>query len=277
VSPPQIDCTTKDDPAPTYDVAFGQVRYYVSQNKDLHGICVGQNDLRSTTLTGTAHCEAAKQLGIELDGDGLYGVSARAAQSALTPAVSAAREAGSTYVYALQSFGQVVSLRKEAKLQGLNTVEVWDCSRTCYSEQFLETGGADVEDQYAFLNALPLDETKSNKALAAYVKTVGADDVDAFGEVAWAAGMLFTETIEKIVKADGINGITRARFLEELAKTKTFDADGMLAPTDVGSRRPSPCYNLTQVQDGEYVRVHPKKAGTFDCNPKNIVRVQLAG
>jgi len=276
VSPPQLDCETKDDAEKTYRAALGQIRYYLSQDKDLHGICVGPADLKSTEITGQVHCKGVEQLGITLDGEGFYPASARAPQSALTPIVSAAKADGSTYLYSLAGYQQVVSLRKEAKLQGLNSVEVWDCSRSCYSDEFLETGGADVEDQYSFLNTLPLDETKQNKALRQYVKYVGADNADAFGETGWAAGMLFKQVVDEIVEEHGVNGITRERILDRLAQTKEFDAGGMLATTDVGARTPSPCFNLQQVQDGEYVRVHPKKAGTFDCNPKNITIVKLA-
>jgi ABC-type branched-subunit amino acid transport system substrate-binding protein len=276
VSPPQLDCATKDDAEKTYRSSLGQIRYYLSQDKDLHGICVGPADLKSTEITGQVHCKAVEQLGIELDGEGFYPASARAPQSALTPIVSAAKADGSTYFYSLAGYQQVVSLRKEAKLQGLDTVEVWDCSRSCYSDEFLETGGADVEDQYSFLNTLPLDETKQNKALRNYIKYVGKDNADAFGETGWAAGMLFHEVIDQIVDEHGVNGVTRARILEQLAATEDFDAGGMLATTNVGERTPSDCFNLQQVQDGKFVRVHPKKAGTFDCSPKNVTIVKLA-
>jgi ABC-type branched-subunit amino acid transport system substrate-binding protein len=276
VSPPQLDCATKDEPVKTYRASLGQVRYYLSQNKDLHGICVGPGDLKSTETTGQVHCKGVEQLGVGIDGEGFYPVSARAPQSALTPIVAAAKNESASYLYALSGYQQVISLRKEAKLQGLTSVEVWDCSRSCYSDEFLEGGGADVEDQYSFLNTLPLDETKQNKALRNYVKYVGKENADAFGETGWAAGMLFKEVIDKIVEADGINGITRARILEELANTGDFDAGGMLATTDIGARTPSECYNLQQVQDGKFVRVHPKKRGTFDCSPKNVTIVELA-
>jgi len=88
--------------------------------------------------------------------------------------------------------------------------------------------------------------------------------------------MLFHETIDKIVARDGVNGITRAKFLDELANTQNFDAGGMLASTDVGKRVPSDCYALVQVQDNKFVRVNPTKPGTFDCNPKNIATVKLS-
>jgi ABC-type branched-subunit amino acid transport system substrate-binding protein len=274
VSPPQLDCATKDQPTKTYRASMGQIRYYVKQNKDLHGVCIGPNDLKSTSITGRVHCAAARKVGVEHDGEGWYGVSARAPQTALTPTVAVAKSSGATYFNTLLGPAQVVSLRKEAKLQGLNSVQVWDCSRSCYSKQFLE-GGADVEGHYVFLNTLPLEEAKHNKALAAYRKAVGPDKADGFGATAWAASILFHQTIDKLVERDGINGITRKAFLEELARTHAFDADGLLATTDIGARIPSSCYFLGQVKGGEYVRVNPKKKGTFHCSPKNVITVQV--
>jgi ABC-type branched-subunit amino acid transport system substrate-binding protein len=275
VSPPQLDCATKDQSTKTYRASMGQIRYYVKQNKELHGVCIGPNDLKSTSITGRVHCAAARKVGVEHDGEGWYGVSARAPQTAMTPIVAAAKSTGATYFNTLLSPNQVISLRKEAKLQGLNSVEVWDCSRSCYSKQFL-AAGPDVEDHYVFLNTLPLEEAKHNEALAAYRKAVGPDKADGFGATAWAAAILFHETIDKLVERDGVNGITRERFLEELARTHAFDADGLLATTDVGARVPSDCYYLAQVRDGKYVRVNPKEKGTFACSPKNVITVQVA-
>lgn len=276
VSPGALDCSTKEAATKVFRVSFGQIRYYLSRHKSLHGICIIPSDLKAAETTGRAQCEAVKELGVDLDGPGYYGVSARAPQSALTTPILAAKADGATYVSTLSSAEQAISVRKEAKLQGLDTVEVWDCSRSCYTDGFL-AGGADVEDEYVYLNTLPLDEAKSNKTLKNYVKYVGAENANAFGQTAWAAAVLFHETIDTIVARDGVNGITRAKFLDELANTHTFDAGGMLATTDVGKRLPSDCYALVQVQNNEFVRVKPKKPGTFDCDPKNLAVVKLSG
>jgi ABC-type branched-subunit amino acid transport system substrate-binding protein len=274
VSPGELDCSTKNATTKTYRVSFGQIRYYLSRHKGLHGICIIPSDLKAAETTGRGQCAAVKELGVKLDGPGYYDVSATVPQSGLTSIIGAAKADGSTYVSTLSSAGQAISVRKEAKLQGLNTVKVWDCSRACYTNEFL-AGGADVEGEYAYLNTLPLDEAKNNTALKSYLKYVGKHNANAFGETAWAAAMLFRQTIDKIVARDGINGITRARFLAELAKTQNFNAGGMLASTDVGERAPSDCYALVQVQGNKFVRVNPKKPGTFTCNAKNIATVKL--
>jgi ABC-type branched-subunit amino acid transport system substrate-binding protein len=276
VSPGELDCSTKDASTKTYHVSFGQIRYYRSKYKGLHGSCIVPSDLKAAETTGRGQCAAVKKLGVKLDGPGVYDVSATVPQSGLTPIISAVKADGSTYLSTLTSAAQAISVRKEAKLQGLNTVKVWDCSRSCYTDEFL-AGGADVEREYAYLNTLPLNEAKSNKALKSYLKYVGKRNANAFGETAWAAAMLFRETIDTIVARDGVNGITRAKFLAELAKTRAFDAGGMLASTDVGKRFPSDCYLLVQVQDNKFVRANPKQPGTFACNPKNVATVRLEG
>jgi hypothetical protein len=81
--------------------------------------------------------------------------------------------------------------------------------------------------------------------------------------------------LESIVDAEGINGITRQGLLDELNQVKEFDANGMIGTVNVGDRIPSPCFVLTQVEDGEFVRVTPTKKGTFNCAKKNLQEVKL--
>jgi hypothetical protein len=69
--------------------------------------------------------------------------------------------------------------------------------------------------------------------------------------------------------------VTRAAVLKGASNLHDFDADGMLAPRDAGARVPSLCFALTQVKGGKFVRVFPKKAGTFDCNEKNRYTIKL--
>jgi len=65
--------------------------------------------------------------------------------------------------------------------------------------------------------------------------------------------------------ADSNNDLTRANLLEGAETVTEFDAGGMIVPTNVGGRESSGCFVLMQVRNGEFVRVHPKKKGTFDC------------
>jgi len=160
-----------------------------------------------------------------------------------------------------------VLLRKEAQIQGVNTVKVWDCALQCYDRRLVEEGGNAVEGQYVTLYFIPFEEAKQNKSVNNYLQNVGGKDkADGFGAQAWTAGLFFRDVVNNVVKADGNNGLTRARFLEEAAKIHNFTADGMLGPTDVGARKVGPCGVIMQVKNGKFVRVSPTKKGTLDCS-----------
>jgi len=48
-------------------------------------------------------------------------------------------------------------------------------------------------------------------------------------------------------------------------KTLTaFDAGGMMAKTDIAHKTPTPCTLIVQLQKDKWVRVYPKKKGTFE-------------
>ena len=49
----------------------------------------------------------------------------------------------------------------------------------------------------------------------------------------------------------------------------------MIGTIDIAGRGISPCYVLTQVKNGKFVRVFPTKPGTFDCAKKNVMQVKL--
>jgi len=269
VNPPQLDCSTKDDHPQTFRGNQGPVKYYQREiEKKLHGAYVYSNDLKSAAVGGLSLARVSQAGGVKSDGE--TGISARAPQSAYTPVVQQMKDAGSNYAMNGGPFSAMVALRKEAKLQGINLDDVvWDCYSNCYDKRFIEQGGADAEGQYVSLASLPFNEKKTNKALANYIKFAGADNVDGFGVYAWLAGLLLRDSVNAIVKQDGVNGVTRAALLEQLRNTHAFDGDGMWGTTDIGNHVPTPCFMLTQVKDGDFKRVYPKKPGTFDCKKSN--------
>ena len=273
VNPPQLDCDTKDDHPQTFRANQGPVKYYQREvDEDLHGAFVYSNDLKSAAVGGLTLARGAQGGGVKSDGE--TGLSGRAPQSAFTPVVQQMKDAGSNYALNSGPFSAEVALRKEAKLQGLDPESVvWDCFSNCYDEQLIEQGGADVEGQYVTISHLPFSETNKNKALASYAKFAGRDNLTGFGAYAWLAGLLLRDSVNTIVERDGVNGLTRAALLEELRDNHAFDGDGMWGTTDVGNHVPTPCFVLTQVQDGEFVRVHPKKPGTFDCKKSNSIEI----
>ena len=140
-----------------------------------------------------------------------FDISGFAPQSAYTPVVQEMKTAGSNYGQATQG-SQTILLRKEATLQGLTDVKVWDCTTGCYSKSFLSDGGSDVDGQFVdtlYLPFLSKAEQNANPMLKNFVKYTGADKADGFGVYAWSAMIAFRDAVNNVVKADGVNGVTR--------------------------------------------------------------------
>ena len=274
VNPPVLDCATIDQHPQTYVANTGPTGYYLKKFGKLTGVFLYPSDLKSAKDSQVPTFTAQQQKGIKLDQD--YDVSARAQQSAYTPIAQTIKDDGTTYARSGLAFSSTVSLRKEAKLQGVTSVKVWDCSIQCYNHQLIEQGGADVEGQFVYLTIVPFfNEAKANKMTANFVKYVGKDKVDGFGAQAWTAGVYFRDAVNKVVKTGGNNALTRERLLTAADGINGFTADGMLGKTDVGKRIPSSCFDLLQVKNGEFTRIYPKKPGTFDCKPSNRVTLKL--
>jgi hypothetical protein len=276
---PALDCATKDQRPQTYQSRVGQINYFKSKNKDLHGIWVIPSDLRSTITATLPVAEGEQKAGVKAD-DPPIQKSALATQSDYTPVAQTMKDKSSTYAESISDYKSSVQLRKESKVQGVNSVKVWGCALQCYDAKFLSEGGADVDGQYSSLFFIPFEEAKQNKSVNAFLKNVGGrDKADGFAAQAWTAGLFFRDVVNNVVKANGNNGLTRARFLEEAAKIHDFKAEvggqGMLGPTDVGGHKLNGCFVLTQVKGGKYVRVFPKEKGTLNCDSKNVTTVQL--
>ena len=267
-------------PEQSIRVGTGTVKYHLKKQKeDLHGVWTIAGDLESTQDAAIPPIKGAQKVGIGRDDEIL--VSGLATQSEFTPVVQSIKQNSSTYVANYVDYKAMVLLRKEATIQAVDSVLVWDCTLACYDRRFIEEGGADVEDTYVTVTFVPFEEAKQNASVAAYLENVGEDNADAFGAQAWAATLFFRDVVNAVAEADGENGLTRAAFLEQAANVHDFTADvdgeGMLSPTDVGGRKVSGCGAIMQVQDGEFVRVSPKKKGTLKCGNVVTVEADLVG
>jgi hypothetical protein len=274
-----LDCSTRDAHPQTYTARVGQIQYFKTKNKDLHGEWVIPSDLKSTVNATTPVAMGEQKAGVKPDED-LFKISALATQSDYTPVAAAIKQHNSTYAESISDYKSSVQLRKESKVQGVTSVKVWGCALQCYDAKFLSEGGADVDGQFSSLFFVPFEEAKQNKSVNAFLKAIGgASKADGFAAQSWTAGLFFRDVVNNVVKASGNNGLTRARFLEEAAKIHDFKAEvggqGMLGPTDVGGKQLNGCFVLTQVKNGKYVRVFPKEKGTLNCDSKNVVKLQL--
>jgi ABC-type branched-subunit amino acid transport system substrate-binding protein len=267
VNPAALDCATRDEHPQSYTVSAGPAAYYSKKFKGLKGGMLFPSDSASAKNSQLPIFEAIQDLGIEA----VYqeDVSALAQQSAYTAIVAAMRDAGVTYARSGLAFDSTVKMRAEAASQGID-MTVWDCSLQCYDEKFVAPENIDIiEGNYVYTPFLPFlgknSEASKSKMLKNFLKNT--EKHDGFALQAFAAGLFFQEAVETAIAGDN-NALTRAAVLEAAANIHEFDAAGMIAPTDVGGRVASGCFVLMQVRGGEFVRVFPKKKGTFDCKTK---------
>jgi len=277
VTAPFVVCSTVNQHPQTFQANVGVGYWYQKQfGKNLHGAYVFTNDTKSAYVVGFSTRGALRDIGIKSDGDFLR--SQRATQSEFSEIVQAMKNDSSNYAQCTGAFGCTVNLRKEAALQGLTGVKVWDCGISCYDSQFLAAGGADVEGQYVDMAVLPFlskAEAKANPMLANYLKYTGAANAASYGAYAWAAGIALRQAVDAVVKEQGVNGVTRKNLFAALNQIHDFNAGGLIGTVDLAGRTTSECHVTVQVRDGKFVRVNPAKPGTFECSPKNVIHRQL--
>ncbi len=274
INPPQILCETRTQNPQTYQGNAGRAAYYQKKfGKNLHGAYLYSSDLKAANNANRASMGQMQVEGIKADQE--VDISSRAPQSAFTPIVQTMKQDGSNYAQSGGAQNTTVALRKEAKLQGLQDVTVWDCTLQCYDRRLIEQGGVDVEGQFVSLLFLPFEDAKHNKMLANFLKYTGKDKADGFGIQAWASGLLFAEALNAAVAENGVNGVDREAIFEQVAKINSFDAGGILGKTNIAEKEVTPCYVLMQVKSGKFKRVWPSKPGTFDCKPQNVIQVKL--
>ena len=267
-------CSTRDQHPQTYQSQTGDARYYLKKFKNLHGIFAVASDLKSTRNNELPTFTADAKLGMKKDGQGFYDVSARAPQSAVTPFIEVVKQNNSNFVYNGSAPSVAVELRKEAVLQGANSVKVWACNQACYTADFIKQAGSDAEGETSVIYTLPFySEYKTNPSLQALVKGVGGvNNTDSNAVFSWVSALLFQDAMAKAAKA---GPLTRKSLLTALANEHSFDAQGITGPNDVGNRRPPACIMIAQVKRGRWQRLYPTKAGTFDCDKKNVATSQM--
>ena len=258
-------------------VPVGDTRYLVAHNPGLHGIWLYDTDDPTFKLTEVPLFQAESNVGIKKDGQGFYPLSGAVPQSALTPFIQQIKASGSTFVYDDTTTQNMVLLRKEAQLQGVNSVKVWECNSGCYDPSFYQLGGATVNGTYASLDELPyLSDYKTNPSLDKLITDLGGlnnFNNNALGSYAMA--LLFQDAVQKVV-ASG-QTLDRQSLFTVLNKDETaFTADGILGSTNISGKVQSNCSVLVQLQNGVWNRVDPTTPGTFDCNSANDATIKMS-
>jgi hypothetical protein len=271
ISSPKADCPYAGGPRASTQFV-GATRYYLQQVPDLHGVSLVPDDLPSVLQSSIAAVRAQTAIGAVNDGE--FTVSGRDEQALFARFTQPINENASTFVYNGADAATMIKMRKQATAQGVHTVKIWACQLSCYTQQFLEAGGDDVEGTYLWLQFLPFEEADTNRELQAYLDAVGGiDNATPWGAAAWAAAVEFQQVVEGIVAKSGPNAVTRARFLTDLAAVERFDANGWFGAK--GQRQLSDCFVLLQVKNGAFARVFPVQRGTFNCDQQNLQAVSV--
>jgi hypothetical protein len=247
-------------------VGYTQYDYYFNKfgANTLHGVFVIPKDTKSTIASSMPIFRAENRMGIKSDAE--FGKSGTDIQTGYTDVAQAMKSDKSTYGRNGLDYKGMVLMRKEAQVQGVDTVKVWDCSVQCYDKRLIQEGGSAVEGQYVWLNFLPFEDKGSNPDLDALLKYDKSPD--GFGAQAFIAGEVFARAVTDTMKANNgdPNSITRANLLTAIRNMHDFDSNGMVPKIDIGGRIGSTCLVGMQVVNGKFKRIDPVEPGTFDCD-----------
>lgn len=253
-------------------VASGGAVRWLSENsaEPLHGIILIPGDFQSTRDATLPQFLAHEQVGIVYDG--YFGVSGIAPLSSYTPFVQRLRENDSNWIYNGSNDATMINMLQEARNQGLDlSTTTMLCTLSCYTQDFLDQGDL-VEGVYVWTFFLPFEEVDTNDDLRAFMTAIDDPFPAAWAAGAWADGKLFELAVNRIVDRDGPNAITRQALIEELGTVTDFDVDGWWGAVDFSSTLTiTPCYALLQIQNGEFVRIHPSERGTLVCDDQNMI------
>lgn len=276
INPATLDCSTRTAHPQTYRANTGPSAYYVKKFGKLKGAFLYPSPAESASAKASQvpifTAQAVKGISNVFQQD----VSALAQKGIYTPIAGAIASNHATYARSGLDVSSTVKLRGEASTQQTN-VKVWDCSLQCYDTRLIQQGGTTVEGEYVYTPFLPFlgknAESKQNAMVANFLKYDKTPD--GFGIQAFAAGLYFTDLVNKVVAKSGPNGLTRKAVLAEAPTVHNFNAGGMIGTTDVGGRLPSPCFVLNQVKNGDFVRLLPASKGTFNCDASNDVTEKI--
>lgn len=187
------------------------------------------------------------------------------AQSNFTADVIRMKAAGVKIVFLISvNAPDAAIFASEAAEQGFKP-QVWICPVCYFGAYVSESGGAaSVNGQYAYLqyarflggSSLPEVGLFEHWMHVAYPNFAP----DEFAMYSWANAALFVHAIEQAGPH-----LTQKAVLAALAATHTFTDNGMVTEANINGKQPSPCYNIVQIQDGNWVKVDDPPSG-FRCD-----------
>lgn len=147
------------------------------------------------------------------------------------------------------------------------------CELGCYSEQFLQRGGAAVEGVYTWIPHRPFDSPNAANELLSYrfwlKETAPELGWSEIGLESWMAGRLFEEAFNRLLVVNP-NAPKRSELITVANSIDAFTARDILPFTDPGGRVPTPCFALMVVREGRWVQEFPRPPRDLDCSEDNL-------
>jgi ABC-type branched-subunit amino acid transport system substrate-binding protein len=148
---------------------------------------------------------------------------------------------------------------------------IWYVEANFYDEAFGKWNKDHFADKVFLRESyVPLFEADKNPATQQFLDIVkkSGGDVNQLGEQAASAFLLWA-TAAKACGSD----LTRDCVLTEVGKVHDWTGGGLHAKADPGANLPSNCGFLMGLNGTEFVRVEPKEAGTYACDPSYAAKL----
>jgi ABC-type branched-subunit amino acid transport system substrate-binding protein len=160
------------------------------------------------------------------------------------------------------------TVAEEMQQQNFHPINV---ESDAYSANLVKDGGPAVNNMYIEIGyVLYLGADANLPAVKLYTKWMRVADPNANFELqslfGWASAQLFVQ---------GLRGAgsppTRVGLEAALDKVTSFNASGLLATSDPAQNVPGSCIILSQVRNGQIVRVPPSPKSGFFCLPDSLL------
>lgn len=219
-------------------------------------------NLPAVTNVARLQKRSAESVGWTFD----YERAVGATETDFTADIIQMRQRGITMFLTLFNADQMANFKPQADQQNFRPTIL---AQLMYDQTFFtKLGGSAAAEGIYGMNGSALffseEDARAESEVAQfqkwYARVSGGAAADSFAANAWASTHLLVQAMRKAGPQ-----LTRAKVLDELRKTTSFDAGGFYAPSNPAAKKPGNCYVLWQIQGGKYVRVDSPAKG-YRCD-----------
>jgi ABC-type branched-subunit amino acid transport system substrate-binding protein len=249
---PENFAMTPNEPTGTSNGSQGQLQYFMQTYgvKKAAVVWPAQNDARKR---GLAYVNDMKSVGLTINPEdqlevavaetNYVGVATKMKNDGVDILITALEANGIARL--AQAFDQV-GYKPKVPFYGQQT----------YGTQFLKAGGPSANGTILALSHSIVEDRAQNPAVDAFVtwyqRVNPGQDIDFFAVQGWIAGAMFGKALTLAGPSP-----TRALVLQQLQGFTSFDADGLIAPTNPAERKPTGCFVVVTVENGQWKRLDP--------------------